>query len=138
MMSAESLTINEAANLIKERKLSPVELTRTLLDRIERYDDKLHSFIRVLKDEALTQAITAEKEIASGKYRGPLHGIPIGLKDVIETEGITTTCQSKIMQNHVPTSDAHVVTRLKKAGAIIIGKLTLHEFSLGGPSLDLP
>jgi aspartyl-tRNA(Asn)/glutamyl-tRNA(Gln) amidotransferase subunit A len=137
-MIPDYLTIVEAACLIEKRELSPVELTKNRLQRIEQLDGRLNSFIRVLSDEALAAAAVAEAEIAAGHYRGPLHGIPIGLKDVFETKGIPTTGHSKVMQNHVPISDAYSVKQLKRAGAIIMGKLATHEFAFGGPSFDLP
>src|SRR5438034_10854359 len=101
-------------------------------------DGRLNSFIRVLADQARTDARAAETEIAAGKYRGPLHGIPIGLKDIYETAGVATTGHSKVMQDHVPKADAFSVTRLRDAGAIVMGKLATHEFAFGGPSFDLP
>src|SRR5437762_4668972 len=137
-MVAEYLTIAEAARLIEKKELSPVELVDSRLDRIARLDGKLHSFIRVLADQARSAARTAENEIAGGKYRGPLHGIPIGLKDIYETAGVATTGHSKVMQDHVPKEDAFSVKRLRAAGAIVMGKLATHEFALGGPSFDLP
>src|SRR6266700_2192297 len=127
-MVPDFLTIAEASRLIEQRELSPVELVDSRLDRIARLDGRLNSFIRVL----------AEAEIAAGKYRGPLHGIPIGLKDIYETAGVATTGHSKVMQDHVPKADAFSVTRLREAGAIVMGKLATHEFALGGPSFDLP
>jgi aspartyl-tRNA(Asn)/glutamyl-tRNA(Gln) amidotransferase subunit A len=137
-MVPDFLTIAEAARLIEQRELSPVELVDSRLARIQRFDGKLHSFIRVLADEARAAARTAEAEIAAGKYRGPLHGIPIGLKDIYETAGVATTGHSKVMQDHVPKADAFSVARLKAAGAVVMGKLATHEFALGGPSFDLP
>src|SRR5579863_10725277 len=125
-MVADFLTIAEAARLIEKRELSPVALVDSRLDRIARLDGKLNSFIRVLGDEARADARTAEAEIAAGKYRGPLHGIPIGLKDIYETAGVATTGHSKVMQDHVPLTDAFSVTKLRQAGAIIMGKLTTH------------
>ena len=132
------LTVAEAATLIGKRELSPVELTESRLARIERFDNKLHSFIRVLHEPALAAARAAEAEIMAGNYRGPLHGIPIGLKDIYETEGVPTTGHSKILIDHVPQQDAASVRRLADAGAIVVGKLATHEFALGGPSFDLP
>src|SRR6476619_2832757 len=117
-MVPDYLTIAEAAKLIQQRELSPVELVDSRLARIEKLDGKLHSFIRVLADSARAEARTAESEIAAGKYRGPLHGIPIGLKDIYETAGIATTGHSKVMQDHVPQKDAFSVQRLREAGAI--------------------
>src|SRR5258708_7219838 len=137
-MVPEYLTIAEAARLIERKELSPVELVGSRLDRIARLDGRLNSFIRVLADEARAAARAAEAEIAAGKYRGPLHGIPIGLKDIYETAGIATTGHSKVMQNHVPKADGFSVARLRAAGAIVMGKLATHEFALGGPSFDLP
>src|SRR5262249_50510979 len=137
-MVPEHLTIAEAARLIQHKELSPVELVDSRLDRISRLDDRLHCFIRVLADEARRDARPAEQEIAGGRWRGPLHGIPIGLKDIYETAGIATTGHSKVMQDHVPLTDAVSVTKLRDAGAIIVGKLATHEFALGGPSFDLP
>src|SRR2546423_11184052 len=137
-MAPDYLTIAEAAKLIQQRELSPVELVDSRLARIEKLDGKLHSFIRVLGDSARAAARTAETEIAAGKYRGPLHGIPLGLKDIYETAGVATTGHSKVMQDHVPKADAFSVKRLRDAGAIVMGKLATHEFAFGGPSLDLP
>ena len=137
-MVPEYLTIAEAARLISAKALSPVELLDSRLQRIERLDGQLNSFIRVLADEARATARTAEAEIAAGRYRGPLHGIPIGLKDIYETAGVATTGHSKVMQDHVPAADAFAVARLRAAGAVLVGKLATHEFAFGGPSFDLP
>jgi aspartyl-tRNA(Asn)/glutamyl-tRNA(Gln) amidotransferase subunit A len=137
-MAAEHFTIAHAAELISTRRLSPVELVEDRLARIEKLDGQLNSFIRVLADEARASAQTAEFEIAAGRYKGPLHGIPIGLKDIYETKGIPTTGHSKVMQDHVPAADAFTVARLKDAGAVVMGKLATHEFAFGGPSFDLP
>src|SRR5207253_3637926 len=137
-MVPDFLTIAEAARLIEQRELSPVELVDSRLDRIARLDGRLNSFIRVLADEARAAARAAEAEIAAGNYRGPLHGIPIGLKDIYETAGVATTGHSKVMQDHVPKADAFSVKRLRAAGASVMGKLATHEFALGGPSFDLP
>src|SRR6202140_4314766 len=137
-MVPDFLTIAEAARLIEQRELSPVELVDSRLARIEKFDGQLHSFIRVLADQARADARAAESEIKAGKYRGPLHGIPIGLKDIYETAGIATTGHSKVMQDHVPKADAFSVKRLRDAGAIVMGKLATHEFAFGGPSFDLP
>jgi aspartyl-tRNA(Asn)/glutamyl-tRNA(Gln) amidotransferase subunit A len=110
-MVPDYLTIAEAARLIEKRELSPVELVDSRLDRIARVDGRLHSFIRVLADAARHEARATEAEIAAGKYRGPLHGIPIGLKDIYETAGVATTGHSKVMQDHVPQKDAFSVQR---------------------------
>src|SRR4051794_3714715 len=137
-MVPEYLTIAEAARLIAAKELSPLELLDSRLQRIERLDGGLNSFIRVLADEARATARTAEAEIAAGDYRGPLHGIPIGLKDIYETADVATTGHSKVMQDHVPAADAFAVARLRAAGAVLVGKLATHEFAFGGPSFDLP
>jgi aspartyl-tRNA(Asn)/glutamyl-tRNA(Gln) amidotransferase subunit A len=137
-MIPDFLTIAEAGALISKRELSPVELVQSRLDRIERLDGKLNSFIRVLRAEALAAARSAEAEIAAGHLRGPLHGIPIGLKDIYETKGVPTTGHSKVLIDHVPRHDAASVRRLTDAGAIVLGKLATHEFAFGGPSFDLP
>ena len=127
------LTIREAGQLLQSRKLSPVELTRAFLDRIEQLDPVLSAYITVLPDSALSEARAAEAEILRGDYRGPLHGIPIALKDLYDTKGIRTTGSSRVMADRVPVEDATATTRLKTAGAVLLGKLALHEFALGGP-----
>jgi aspartyl-tRNA(Asn)/glutamyl-tRNA(Gln) amidotransferase subunit A len=132
------LTISEAAALLRTRQLSPVELTRALLARIEALDPQVNSFITVTGEFALEQARAAEKEITAGRYRGPLHGIPFGLKDIIDTAGILTTAHSKILADNYPVRDATAVSKLYEAGAILLGKLSTHEFAHGGPSFDLP
>jgi aspartyl-tRNA(Asn)/glutamyl-tRNA(Gln) amidotransferase subunit A len=137
-MVQDYLTIAEAARLIETRELSPVELVESRLDRIARLDSRLHSFICVLADDARREARAAAAEIAAGRYRGPLHGVPVGLKDIYETAGVATTGHSKVMQDHVPQADAVAVAKLREAGAVIVGKLATHEFALGGPSFDLP
>ena len=137
-MVPDFLTIAEAGELIAKRELSPVELVQSRLARIEQLDGKLNSFIRVLSSQALDAARSAETELAAGRWRGPLHGIPIGLKDIYETKGVPTTGHSKVMIDHVPREDAASVRRLTDAGAIVIGKLATHEFAFGGPSFDLP
>src|SRR3954449_6634959 len=137
-MPPKYLTIAEAAQLIAAKELSPLEPLDSRLQRIERLPGRLNSFIRVLADEARATARTAEAEIAAGHYRGSLHGIPIGLKDIYETAGVATTGHSKVMQDHVPVADAFSVARLRAAGAALVGKLATHEFAFGGPSFDLP
>jgi aspartyl-tRNA(Asn)/glutamyl-tRNA(Gln) amidotransferase subunit A len=137
-MVPDFLTIAEAGTLIAKRELSPVELVQSRLARIERLDGKLNSFIRVLSEEALAAARSAEAEMMAGRRRGPLHGIPIGLKDIYETKGVPTTGHSKVLIDHIPRRDAASVRRLTDAGAIVLGKLATHEFAFGGPSFDLP
>ena len=128
-------TIAEASDLVRSRKLSPVDLTRECLETIERLNPTLNAFITVTAESALQEAQLAEKEIAHGDWRGPLHGIPIGLKDLIDTAGIRTTAGSAVFQDRVPTQDADVVKKLKAAGAVLVGKHNLHEFAYGGSSL---
>ncbi|HKW16433.1 MAG TPA: amidase [Terriglobales bacterium] len=128
-------TIAEVSELIRKRELSSVDLVRECLSAIERLNPTLNAFITVTADSALAQAEEAEREIASGSWRGPLHGIPIGLKDLIDTAGVRTTAASAIFLDRVPTEDAEVVTKLKAAGAVLIGKQNLHEFAYGGSSV---
>src|SRR5690349_16873296 len=132
------LTIADAARLIESRRLSPVELTETLLARIAALDPQINAFLLLTPEKAREQARVAEREIMAGTYRGPLHGIPFGLKDIYATAGIRTTSHSKICENLVPTEDATTVTKLYQAGAVLVGKLATHEFAHGGPSFDLP
>src|SRR4051795_12792137 len=132
------LSAAEAARAIAARELSPVELMRALLDRIERLDPKLNVFIRLDGDAAMEAARAAEAEIAAGPKRGPLHGGPGGSKDIIDVAGLPTTCHSKILIDNVATADAVCVAKLRGAGAIVLGKLSTHEFAIGGPSFDLP
>jgi len=137
-MDPAFLTIAELNRLYDQRELSPVEVTRSLIDRIAAHDGKLHSFIRVTPEIAVAEAQTAERELMAGRRRGPLHGIPYALKDIVETAGIPTTGHSKLCEDYVPAADAHLVTLLKGGGAVLMGKLATWEFALGGPSWDLP
>lgn len=128
-------TIQQLSRQIRDRAISPVELTRNCLARIEDLNPKLNAFISVLAASALDEARRDEQEIQHGNYRGPLHGIPIGLKDILDTAGIRTTAASAQYKDRIPTEDAEVVRRLRAAGAIILGKQNLHEFAYGGSSL---
>ena len=128
-------TIQQLSQQIRKRSISPVELTRDCLVRIEKLNPKLNAFITVLADSALADARRAEEEIQRGDYRGPLHGIPIGLKDILDTAGVRTTAASAQYKDRIPTGDAEVVRRLRSAGAIILGKQNLHEFAYGGSSM---
>ncbi len=132
------LTIREASELLQSRELSPVDLIRASLDRIEATEGRLHSFITILKDEALEQARAAEADILKGDYKGPLHGIPFGLKDLYDTAGIRTTSGSKVDFDRVPLEDATTTARLKSAGGVLIGKLGMTEFAIGGPDFTTP
>lgn len=131
-------TLTEAARELKARELSPVELTQAYLNQISALDGRLHAYVLVTRDRALAQAHAAEAEIAADAWRGPLHGIPIGIKDIYATEGIRTTCHSRVLLDHVPNEDAESIRRLKAAGVVVLGKLATHEFAFGGPSHDLP
>ena len=132
------MTIAEASALIRTGKLSPVELTKSFLSRISALDGQLDSYLMVLGDQALADAGRAETEIAGGGWKGSLHGIPIGLKDIYNTAGIRTTGHSALFKDHVPTEDAVTVARLRAAGAVVLGKLATWEFAIGGASFDLP
>lgn len=129
-----ALTIAEAAKLLRNRSISPLDLTRACLKRIERYNRPLNAFITITADQALETARAMEAEQAAGKWRGPLHGIPIALKDNIDTAGTLTTAASGLFKDRIPTEDAEVVRMLKATGAISLGKLNLHEFAYGGTS----
>ena len=129
------LSLTEASNLIREKKISPAELTQDCLKRIERLNPKLNAFITVTADSALAQARAAEAEIQRGHWRGPLHGIPIALKDLFDTAGVRTTAASGLFKDRIPTQDAEIVRRLKEAGAVLLGKLNMHEFAYGGSSV---
>ena len=132
------LSVAEAAGLISKRQLSPVELTRAYLDRIERLNGTLHAYVRVLDDAALAAARQAEAEIAAGRYRGPLHGVPIGLKDIYDTAGVPTEGGSKLCLGRTPAEDATTTRLLRRAGAVVLGKLTTWEFAIGGTAFDTP
>ena len=125
------LTIADAAALLRKKKISPVELTKSALARVETLNPRLNAFLTITAERALREARAAEREIARGKYRGPLHGIPITLKDNICTEGVRTTAGSKILDKFVPLADAEVAHKLSRAGAVLLGKTNLHEFAYG-------
>ena len=127
-----------AAKAIAAKELSPVELMAALLARIEQLDPRLNAFIRLDGEAAMAAARSAEAEVAAGRLRGPLHGVPVGIKDIIDVAGLPTTGHSKILADNVATSDSVCVSKLRGAGAIVLGKLSTHEFAIGGPSFDLP
>jgi len=126
------LSLTEAARLVRDKKVSPVDLTQTCLRRIERLNPKLNAFITVTAESAMAQAREAEAAIQKGQWRGPLHGIPLALKDLFDTAGVKTTAASGLFKDRVPAQDAEIVRRLKDAGAVLLGKLNMHEFAYGG------
>ncbi len=132
------LGIAELAPRLREGSISPVAVVQACLHRIERYDARIHSFIRITADRALAAAQRAEAEIAAGNYRGPLHGIPYALKDIVDAAGVPTTAHSRLMPDTPAEANAHITQRLEAAGGILLGKLGTFEFALGGPSWDLP
>jgi aspartyl-tRNA(Asn)/glutamyl-tRNA(Gln) amidotransferase subunit A len=138
MTEAHWLSAADAAAAYAQKRLSPVELVQSLIARIEKLNPQLNAFIDIGAERALDAARVAEKEIHAGRTLGPLHGVPVALKDIIDIAGLRTSCHSKLMQKHIAHGDAAVVSRLRAAGAILLGKLSLHEFAYGGPSFDLP
>jgi aspartyl-tRNA(Asn)/glutamyl-tRNA(Gln) amidotransferase subunit A len=133
-----SVTIAELGRQMRRGSLSPVTLTEACLDRIQRLDPQLNSFITLVADRALADARRAESEFAQGVDRGPFHGIPYALKDNVDTAGILSSSHSKIFADRVPTEDATIATKLREAGGVLIGKTATFEFAIGGPSWDLP
>jgi aspartyl-tRNA(Asn)/glutamyl-tRNA(Gln) amidotransferase subunit A len=129
------ISIEEASALVKSKQVSPVELTRACLARIEALNPRLNAFITVTAESALADAQRSEHEVQHGRWRGPLHGIPIALKDLIDTAGVKTTAASALFKDRIPQEDASVVVRLKEAGAVLLGKQNLHEFAYGGTSV---
>ncbi len=129
--SPEFATIEQLASLLAKKKLSPVELAWQYLARIENYGARLNAFLTVTANSAMAEARVAEREILRGRYRGPLHGIPITLKDNFWTREVRTTAGSTILRDFVPDEDAAVVSRLRRAGAVFLGKTNLNEFAFG-------
>jgi aspartyl-tRNA(Asn)/glutamyl-tRNA(Gln) amidotransferase subunit A len=130
-----TLSLAEASELVRAKKVSPVELTRACLSRIDTFERKLNSFVTVTADAALAEARAAEGEIGRGGWKGALHGIPIALKDLVDTKGVRTTAASNLFKDRVPAEDAEVVTRLRAAGAVLLGKLNMHELAFGGSTV---
>ena len=124
--------LTEVSAMLQKKTVSPVELTQACLRRIEQHNPKLNAFIAVTAESALDEARTAEIEISRGEWRGPLHGVPLAIKDLIETAGVRTTAASAVLKDNVPAKNAEVVRRLKASGAVLLGKLNLHEFAYGG------
>ena len=129
------LSLVEAAELVRRKKVSPVELTEACLARIEARNPALNAYITVTAESALAQAREAEADVQRGRWRGPLHGMPIGLKDLFDTAGVKTTAGSALFKDRVPSQDAEVVRRLKAAGAVLVGKQNMHEFAYGATSV---
>lgn len=129
-------TAAELAALIRQGEVSPVEVVRAALERIESLNGELNAFLTITADAALDAAREAERAVASGRDLGPLHGVPVGVKDIIETAGVRTTCGSKLLRDHIPERDAAVVRRLKEAGAIVVGKTNTHEFAFGPTTVN--
>lgn len=138
MTAPHALSLTDAAAAIRDRRLSPVELLADCRARFAAVEPRLNAFVRPLWDEAADAARTAEAEIAAGGPRSPLHGIPVGLKDIIDLAGHPTTCHSRLLLDNRKSADAVVTARLRAAGAIFPGKLATHEFAIGGPAFDLP
>jgi aspartyl-tRNA(Asn)/glutamyl-tRNA(Gln) amidotransferase subunit A len=130
-MEIQWLTLSEAASQIQKKELSPLELARACAERIQALDPQLNCFITRTLETAIEQARRAEAEIQTGDYRGPLHGIPLTLKDLFETKGVRTTAGSRFFADYFPQEDAVVVQKLRHAGAIFLGKLNMHEIALG-------
>ncbi len=131
------MTIAELGKLIQGREISPVEVTQAYLDRIEAQNERLRAYITVTSDTAMAQARAAEREIQNGQYRGRMHGIPVAVKDIIYTKGVLTSAGSRVLADHVPDEDSTIVERLDAAGAVLLGKLNLSEFAIGG-TIDHP
>jgi aspartyl-tRNA(Asn)/glutamyl-tRNA(Gln) amidotransferase subunit A len=131
------LPVEDVARLIQAREVSPVDLTKAVLARIERLDPQLNAYMTVTADDALEAAIAAEHEIVAGTYRGPLHGVPVAVKDLYATSGVRTTAGSKILGDWIPDHDSAVVQKLRAAGAIIVGKLGMHEWAFGTTSANV-
>ncbi|MEK7873849.1 MAG: amidase, partial [Chloroflexota bacterium] len=125
------LSVARLSDLLRERQVSPVEVTRAALDRIAQVDSRLNAYLLLMEREALSSARTAEAEIRAGHYKGPLHGVPFALKDLFQTAGVRTTAGSRVLAQFVPDRDATVVSRLREAGAVLLGKLGMHEFAFG-------
>ncbi|MBI4338003.1 MAG: Asp-tRNA(Asn)/Glu-tRNA(Gln) amidotransferase subunit GatA [Chloroflexi bacterium] len=125
------LTVAQAARLVKGKKLSPVELTQAVLERAQALNPKVNAYITITGEGAMAQARAAEREIAQGTYRGPLHGVPLAFKDLFDTAGVRTTGGSKILAQRVPDADSTAVAKLKAAGSVLLGKLNMHEFAFG-------
>jgi aspartyl-tRNA(Asn)/glutamyl-tRNA(Gln) amidotransferase subunit A len=127
-------TLKQASENLRARKITSEELTKACLDRISTFNPKIDAWITVMREQSLAQARALDKELAADHWRGPLHGIPIGLKDNIDSEGVRTTAGSKTLAGNIPKADAEVTRRLRAAGAVIVGKANMHIFASGATS----
>jgi aspartyl-tRNA(Asn)/glutamyl-tRNA(Gln) amidotransferase subunit A len=134
----ETLSIAELGAKLRDKSLTSAKITEHCLTRIAELDPALNAFITVTGDRAMQDAAKADKELADGTDRGPMHGIPYGLKDIYDTAGIRSTCHSKLREDVVPATDSICAEKLAAAGGVLLGKLSTHEFAFGGPSFDLP
>ncbi len=132
------LSLSELSAALRKREVTSVEATRAVLDRIHKLNPTLRAYLHVMDDSALRHAEVADKEIAAGKYRGPLHGVPIAVKDLCWTKGVPTTCASKVLRDFHPDSNATVVDRFEAAGAVLLGKLHLTEFAMAWYHPEIP
>ena len=131
-------TIAQARRMLSGREISVPELVEACLSRVAAYEDTAHAFVTRTIETARAEARTLQAELDAGRPRSPLHGIPIGLKDIYDTQGVLTTAHSKVLEDNIPAEDATTVTRLRQAGTVSLGKLSTWEFAIGGPSFDLP
>ena len=131
------LSIADTAAMLRAKKISPVDVAQAYLDRIDAHDGRLRAYITVMRAQALAQAREAERDIQAGRYIGPLHGIPVAVKDIIHTRGVLTSAGSKVLSDHLPRDDSTIIERLRSAGAVLLGKLNLSEFAIGG-TIDHP
>ena len=138
MTALHELTITQAGQRLRSGRVRATELAEAALARAERVEQTVHAFIRVTAERALADAARADAELAAGRDRGPLHGIPYALKDIYDSKDLPTTCHSALTAGHLAAEDSEVERRMKRAGGVLLGKLATHEFALGGPSTDLP
>ena len=129
------LDLSQASQAVQTKEISPVTLAELCLARIEKLNPRYNAFITVTAESAMEEARRVEAEIARGEWKGPLHGIPLAVKDLAETAGVRTTAASRVLEHYIPSEDAEVVRRLRAAGAVLLGKLNLHEFAYGGSGI---
>src|SRR5262245_51176474 len=129
------IELTEVSKAVQKKEVSPVDLTQACLKEIERRNPGLNAFITITAESALAEARKAEAEIARGEWKGPLHGVPLAVKDLADTAGVRTTAASAVLEHNIPSDDAEVVRRLRQAGAVMLGKLNLQEFAYGGSGM---